>query len=124
MSEVFREVSFSYDGQEYTIVPSLALLRRIKAKGINCLALATQCMNGGADPLDLAVAHNVFMSAAGVSLSEEDSYAFIVGASSDMISFQIGFVEAVLPSIDLGKKPAPRVAKAGGAKAKRAKKAT
>jgi hypothetical protein len=108
MSEVFREVALSWQGDEYHITPSLALLKRIKAKGIHTLNLAQACIQGGADPIDLAVAHKIFLAQAGVTVSEEDSYAFIVGGSQDVIDFQIAFVSAVLPSIDLGKKPTPR----------------
>lgn len=108
MSEVFREVTLSWRGDEYQITPSLALLKRVKAKGIHTLNLAQACIKGGADPIDLAAAHKLFMAQAGVTVSEDESYAFIVGGSQDVIDFQIAFVSAVLPSIDLGKKPTPR----------------
>ena len=118
MSQVFHEVTFTWGGEDYTIVPSLALLRRIKAKGINALRLANECLNGGVDPLDLVEVHRIFMAQAGVSVSEDDSYAFIVSGSPEMIEFQLSFVSCVLPSVDLGKKPKPRT------KATRGKKAT
>jgi len=108
MSEVFREVTLPWRGEEYTITPSLALLRRIKGKGIHNLHLAQACINGGADPLDLATVHQIFMAQAGVNVSEDDSYEFIISGSEDMIEFQLAFVSAVLPSIDLGKKTKPR----------------
>ena len=84
------------------------MLTRIKAKGIHPLNLAPSCIQGGADPLALAVAHAIFLAQAGVTVSEAASYAFIVGGSQDVIDFQFAFVSAVLPSIDLGEKPPPR----------------
>lgn len=106
MSEVFREVTFPWGGEDYTITPSLALLKRIKAQGINNLQLARACLHGGADPIDLAVVHRLFMAESGVKLTEDESYGFIVGGSDEVQAFQIAYIASVLPSIDLGKKPA------------------
>ena len=108
MSEVFREIELTWDGEEYTIVPSMLLLKRIKAKGINNLFLANACMQGGADTIDLAVAHNIFMKEAGVTIGEDESYGFIMSGTDAMIGFQMAYVSAVLPGIDLGKKPVAR----------------
>ena len=108
MSEVFRELALTWQGEEYTFTPSLALLRRIKAKGIHALNLANACIKGGADPIDLTDVHRLFMAEAGVKVSEDESYAFITGGSEEMIEFQLAFVAAVLPSIDLGKKSKPQ----------------
>lgn len=117
MSEVFREIVLKWHGEEYQIVPSLALLKRVKSKGIHTLDLARACIQGGADPIDLAMAHKIFMAEAGVSVSEDESYGFIVGGSADMIGFQLAFVSAVLHAVDLGKKNQPRTVKGRGKKA-------
>jgi hypothetical protein len=105
MGEVFREVSIDWDGETYSITPSMALLRKIKQQGIHNLMLANACINGGADPLDLVVVHRMFMREAGVRVAEDESYEFIMSGSQEMIDFQMAYVSAVLPSIDLGKKP-------------------
>lgn len=105
MGEVFREVSIDWDGETYSITPSMALLRKIKQQGIHNLMLANACINGGADPLDLVIVHRMFMREAGVKVPEDDSYEFIMSGSQEMIDFQMAYVSAVLPSIDLGKKP-------------------
>lgn len=110
MSEVFREVSLTWDGEVYSIVPSMALLRKIKQQGIHNLNLANDCIHGGADPLDLVVVHRMFMREAGVRVPEDESYQFIMSGSEEMVDFQMAYVSAVLPSVDLGKKPdAPAV---------------
>jgi len=121
MSEVFREIDLEWDGETYTIVPSMALLKRIKAKGINGLQLANACIQGGADPVDMAVVHAIFMKEAGVIVAEDESYGFITSGTDQMIDFQMAFVAAVLPSIDLGKKPVARSPKPRKAKAKKAR---
>jgi hypothetical protein len=117
MSEVFREIELSWDGEVYTIVPSMALLKRVKAQGINNLVLANACIQGGADPIDMAIAHRIFMKDAGVTIAEDDSYGFIMSGTEEMIGFQMAYVSAVLPAIDLGKKPVARSTKPRAKKA-------
>ncbi len=95
MGEVFREVSIDWDGETYSITPSMALLRKIKQQGIHNLMLANACINGGADPLDLVVVHRMFMREAGVKVAEDDSYEFIMSGSQEMIDFQMAYVSAV-----------------------------
>ena len=120
MGEVFREVQFKWDGDVYSIVPSMGLLRRIKQQGIHNLNLANACIHGGADPLDLVVVHRLFMREAGVKVSDDQSYEFIMSGSEDMIEFQMAYISAVLPAVDLGKKPkAPATKKRARAKATR-----
>lgn len=106
MTEVFRELSFSYDGQRQTLVPSLALLRRIKARGINNVILAQKCISGGVDIEDLATVHAEFMAEAGAPMSEEESYAYLTGPQiAEIQEFQMVYCQSVLPGVDLGKKP-------------------
>jgi len=106
MSEVFREVSFLWGEAECALVPSVALLRRIKAQGVNHMSLAKECIHGGADPLDLVVVLRAFLGAGGITASEDQCYAFLTGGDAKAIaSFQMAYISAVLPSVDLGKKP-------------------
>lgn len=106
MGEVFREITLPWKGQDHTMTPSVGLLRRIKQQGINNLVLAGEVYHGGADPADLAVVHRLFMEAAGVRISDEDSYGFLTGDETEaVVQFQQAYVMAVIPSIDLGKKP-------------------
>lgn len=106
MGEVFREITLPWGGKDYTMTPDVGLLRRIKQQGINNLVLAGEVYHGGADPADLAVVHCLFMRAAGVEITEEDSYGFLTGDETDeVVRFQQAYVGAVIPSIDLGKKP-------------------
>ena len=107
MSEVFRQVDFLFREKTVTLVPSLSLLRRIKAMGINHLLLAKQCLQGGADLLDLTIVHNQFLIEGGVTdVTEDESYLFMTsGNGKEFTSFQTAYVNAVMPGIDLGKKP-------------------
>lgn len=107
MSEVFREVSFTCNGTEYTITPSMALLRRIKAAGVNNMDLAQRCLRGGADALDLVTVHRAFMADAGAPIGDDQSYLWLTsGNVSELTSFQTAYVQSVLPGVDIGKKPA------------------
>lgn len=106
MSEVFRNITLPWQGQDYTMTPSVGLLRQIKQQGINNLVLAGEVYHGGADPSELAVVHKLFMGAAGVQVTEEASYGFLTtGDMGEVVQFQKAYVGAVIPSIDLGKKP-------------------
>jgi hypothetical protein len=120
MGDVFREITFQFNGQDVTLVPSLAILRRIKASGINTAVLAQQAMNGGADPVDMCVPLSVFLNAAGTvkengqAYTMDDAYGWLVGVGDDrkpkdaereIASFLAAYVSAVLPQVDLGKKP-------------------
>lgn len=119
---VFREITFPYRGEEYTIAPSVAVLRRIKAKGINTTTLANECIHGGVDLLDLAEALRVFLAEAGEKVSVDDAYEWLTTGTPDVVSFQLTYVQAVMPGIDFGKKPEAPAAKAPTKK--RARKAT
>lgn len=124
MSEVFRELSFHYNGERLTLVPSLALLRRIKARGINNVLLANGCVRGGVDIEDLAVAHCEFLREAGYRvngepdaagnvstrpITEEESYLYLTGnQTAEIQEFQMAYCNAVLPGVSFGKKPEGR----------------
>ena len=103
---VFREQSFDYEGASLTFVPSLALLKRIKVRGINNVMLANKCINGGVDLEDLATVHCEMVMAAGGKCTEEESYGFLTGGDqAEIFSFQQAYISSVLPSVDFGKKP-------------------
>lgn len=123
---VFREIELLWEGKRHVMVPSVSLLRRVKGRGINNLTLAREVMYGGADPSELAVVHQMFMAEAGVSVSEEDSYGFLTGGdTAEVVAFQTAYVNAVVPSIDLGKKqeaPAQEPQAPAAPKAKRNRK--
>ncbi len=117
---VFRELTFGYNGDQVSVVPSLALLRRIKARGINNVVLANKCVRGGVDVEDLAIVHSEFMAEAGREISEEESYLYLTGPNAGEVQeFQMAYCQAVLPGVDLGKKPeAPAPKRKARAKAK------
>lgn len=119
---VFREVELKWQGETYTMTPSLAVLRRIKSHGLNNVQLASECFHGGVDPCDLVVVHCAFMAEAGVKITEEESYEFLTSGSPDVVAFQMAYVQAVIPSVDLGKKQeAPAKKPARKARAKKSK---
>ena len=120
---VFREQSFPYLGNRLTMVPSLALLRRIKARGINNVILSQSCVSGGVDIEDLCVVHSAFCAEAGVEVSEEESYSYLTGGNiAEVQEFQMAYIQAVLPGVDFGKKPAPQASTPTKRPAKKPKK--
>lgn len=107
MGDVFREITYQYLGEDVTIVPSMALLGRVKSKGINTTMLANQVTNGGFDFYDLAKAHSVFMTASGRPMSDEQSLEYLTAGSRDaeILGFMAAYAQAAMPGVDFGKKP-------------------
>jgi hypothetical protein len=117
MTQVFRSLELQWQGKSYTLSPSLDLLRRVdgelkrydRQNGATQLALAL--LRGGVEPADCAVAWSMFARQAGINITPDDCYRAIIASSNDpaiaedAASFQIAFVQAVLPDVDLGKKP-------------------
>lgn len=117
---VFREKTFDYQGERMTFVPSLALLRRVQSRGINTTQLANQCIRGGVDLIDLSQAHVEFMRAAGVNLTEDESYGYMTtaGNQDEVMGFMLAYSEAAMPGVDMGKKPEAPATDAPKARAK------
>jgi len=122
MGGVFREIELKWKGEVYTMTPSLSILRSIKSHGLNNVQLASECFHGGVDPCDLVIVHRAFLGAAGVSITEEESYEFLTSGASEVVEFQLAYVQAVIPSVDLGKKPAAPAPKKKKSKPGRRKK--
>ena len=93
---VFREFEMKWKGEVYEIKPNLALLRRIKGRGINNVQLAQACFNGGVDMEDLVIVHCAFLASAGVEISEEESYEFLSTGAPEVIEFQLAYVQTVI----------------------------
>lgn len=120
MMAVFREKTFDYEGDRMTVVPSLALLRRVQARGVNTTRLANECVRGGVDLVDLAVAHVEFLREAGVTLTEDESYGYMTtaGNQGEVMGFMLAYSESAMPGVDMGKKPEAPAKDAPKARAK------
>lgn len=106
MSEVFREITIRWDGVDHTFVPSVAMLRRFKAAGVNSFELLNRIRDGNPDALDLTTVHTIMLREAGVKVPEDESYAlFMSGDVPAILEFYNAFIASVAPGVDLGKKP-------------------
>ena len=120
---VFREISWTFRGQEVTAQASLLLLKRLQAKGINAVNVARGVTMGSADLVDVAVIMPVYLAAAGVSITEDEAYGYIIMAdvplddaaerkamtderAKELQSFFEAFSASVFPAVDFGKKRA------------------
>lgn len=106
--QVFREVEWTQGGETLRCVPSLLMLKRMKMAGVNVILAAKSTLDGTADGLDLAACHSIMATTADPEnpTSQEESYGFLTsGEQADVTSWQMAFVGAVLPSVELGKKP-------------------
>lgn len=119
-ASVFKEKSLRYNGETVFFVPSVKMLRRIRAEGVQNLKLAHECIVGGADPADFCIAMKYMLLEGGVKASEDECYDFLTsGEIEDILAAQTAYVESVNPQIDLGKKPEAPAEKKATQKRKR-----
>ena len=103
---VFKEKKLIWNGEDVFFVPSVAMLRRIRGEGIQNLKLAHECIVGGADPADFAIALKHMLRQGGIKADEDECYDWLTSADvDDILQAQTVYVESVNPRIDLGKKP-------------------
>lgn len=119
-----RIVSFSWLGESRSFSPTMAILAamasdiaRISEGGENSLSLAQKMNAGGADPIFAATALWHLLRASGAVISREQAYEQLMGDEvnlSEKAEFRVAYLQSVLPTVDLGKKPeapaAPRKA--------------
>lgn len=76
MPGVFREIELAYDGQTYTLTPSVKMLRRVESRGVNILGtiqrLSGSEATGDVPIFDLATIACAFLQEAGVNGVDED----------------------------------------------------
>ena len=119
-ASVFKEKSLRWNGETVFFVPSVKMLRRIRAEGIQNLKLSHECIVGGADPADFCIAMKHMLFAGGVNVSEDECYDWLTSADvDDILQAQRAYVESVNPRIDLGKKQEAPAEKKATAKRKK-----
>ena len=103
---IFRETPISWDGKEYTLVPSMSLLRRIemgnKAREVPPLSLSTivRDASGGDPKLSMMMwIIEVVMHHAGVSeFTEEVAYQEFYGSDNkDILALWFSIIAALSP---------------------------
>jgi hypothetical protein len=113
MSQVFREQTFKYRGEDVTFTPDMQLLRRIdqmfRASGTDAIQVAQGIGKARPDLFSLSYALQQFLKSGGVDAAEDECYAYLSSGGGNDVraiqSFYVAFFNAFLPEIDQGKKP-------------------
>lgn len=110
-----RIVSFQWGGQTRSFTPTMTVLAamasdlaRVSEGSENTLSLAQKMNAGGADPVFAATALWHLLRASGADLTRDQCYEQMMGDQISLIEkaeFRMAYLQSVLPSVDMGKKP-------------------
>jgi hypothetical protein len=110
---IFRDISLSYDGQEYIITPSNRLLRMIEGKGrqevpsFNLVLVLYHMQTGAGSLPDMAFILAEFLRSAGAKITEDQALAHISTMSAvDLQALKDRLCECVMPEVKEKKEPA------------------
>ena len=79
----FREISITWQGEEFKIIPDFALIERIEESGISLAKLANQCMTDNVPFTRVARVVSMLLDHAGKKVAIEDVYAAIYETGND-----------------------------------------
>lgn len=126
-----RVLSFDWGGVTRTFTPTMTVLAsmasdlaRVSEGSENTLSLAQKMNAGGADPVFAATALWHLLRASGADVTRDQCYEQMMGdqiAMLEKIEFRAAYLQSVLPSVDMGKKPEAPAAKPPASKARRKK---
>jgi hypothetical protein len=109
---VFREVTLTWEGAEYTITPSMKLMRAIEMTDVSFMDIALRTSQGRPPMSHLATVIAKMLQSAGVpGLTEEKVYEkLILGTEDEITNLITGVMIAFSPQQgdEKGKKPAAR----------------
>lgn len=109
-----REIKFDWKGEEVRLIPSFTLLSRIASElqattggAETTISLAQKCVSGGAEPVFMMIplVHFLREGLRDRAPSIEEAWAHMIESPAEIISFRVAYIEAVMPSVDFGKKP-------------------
>lgn len=113
----FREVIIEFEGKEYTISPSMKMLRAIEGSGVSLAAMANNLAEGKPQISHVAYVLYHMLKSSGADVSEDSVYFAIMGASQDQSTAWLeAVVKAFAPgALDEKKPDAPtkKTAKSG-----------
>lgn len=126
MPGVFREISIAHNGQQYSLTPSNALLRRIESEGVSILGMVAEVGKGKMPIFDIAKVASMFLIEAGVPVTEDEMYGELMtdlgqNDGAGVIAMCEVIVSAITPPGMDEKKTEPAPVAAKSKPAKRAK---
>lgn len=104
---VFREMTVTWKGQEYSFTPSMRLMRSIEMGDISFTDIAVRTSQGRPPISHIAFVLAKMLASAGAKVTEEDVYAELVTGEQESITALISAVlTAFSPSDTKPKNPA------------------
>lgn len=106
---VFRELTITWRGTEYRLVPSMKLMRSIEMGDISLTDIAVRTAQGRPPLSHMAFVLSRMLQAAGAKVSEEEVYSEFIHGEQDEVTQLIGVViQAFSPGETAAKNPAAR----------------
>lgn len=90
--QVFRELFLSYKGKEYKVVPTMAVMRAIEMKGISVPDVVARTADGKPPMALISDMYAALLRSVGVTLTDEQAYAGLVGDAQDEMIKRVGLV--------------------------------
>lgn len=89
---LFRDVTISWRGKDYTVTPSMRLMRSIEMGDISLSDIAVRTSQGRPPVSHLAFVVSKMLQSVGASVTEEDVYAEILRGDQAQVQNMIGVV--------------------------------
>jgi hypothetical protein len=89
---IFRDVTIAWRGKEYTITPSMRLMRTIEMGDISLSDIAVRTSQGRPPVSHLAFVISKMLQSVGADVSEDDVYSEIIRGKPEQVQNMIGVV--------------------------------
>jgi hypothetical protein len=118
---VFRELTITWKGEEFTFTPSMRLMRTIEMGDISFTDIAIRTSQGRPPISHIAFVLAKMLQAAGAKVADDEVYAELVSGEQDSITALISLVlTAFSPSEGNAKNPDAQTGSQSKARAKNA----
>jgi hypothetical protein len=115
---IFRDVTITWRGKDYTVTPSMRLMRTIEMGDISLTDIAVRTSQGRPPVSHIAVVLSKMLQSVGANASEDAVFEELISGDADQVAAMVGVVmTAFTPQIDEGKNPDAQAGKQPQARA-------
>jgi hypothetical protein len=115
---IFRDVTITWRDKDYTVTPSMRLMRTIEMGDISLTDIAVRTSQGRPPVSHIAVVLSKMLQSVGANASEDAVFEELISGDADQVAAMVGVVmTAFTPQIDEGKNPDARAGKQPQARA-------
>ena len=106
---IFRDVTITWRGKDYTVTPSMRLMRTIEMGDISLTDIAVRTSQGRPPVSHIALVLSKMLQSVGANASEDAVFEELISGDADQVAAMVGVVmTAFTPQIDEGKNPDAR----------------